>query len=162
MRMLSIDWGYCVETRQTRHLLRVATKSTRVAVIKAFFLWPPGLMPVTICFTVYERGSMHVRHDRPQFHRRPDRTRIRAPRPPRQRSPLGPAQAVPKVPASGKERRRMLKAAVHRLSRLVNAPCAGLVGLNETSLFAIIKDRLGFGWGSGAGEARRLARKVMR
>lgn len=69
---------------------------------------------------------------------------------------------APKEPRSGKERRRLLKATTHRLARLIGKPCAVLAKSEADDLFMLIRSRLGGGIGSGAGEAGRLARKLIR
>jgi len=84
------------------------------------------------------------------------------PRPqPKQRA-SGPATVAPKAPKNNRERRRMLKATLHRLSRLVGVQCAILVKTDRDTLFNLIQTRLGNRRYSGAGEAIRLAKKIVR
>jgi len=56
----------------------------------------------------------------------------------------------------------MLKATNHRLARLLRSSCAALQKMDSDTIFALIRTRLGTGYCCGAGEARRLAKKVLR
>jgi len=56
----------------------------------------------------------------------------------------------------------MLKATLHRLSRLIGVRCAILVKADRDTLFNMIQTRLGNRRYSGAGEAIRLAKKIVR
>ena len=99
-------------------------------------------------------------NDRP----RDNRPRRPAP-PPRPQRPKGPAILAPKEPASGKKRRRMLKAAAWRLARIVRASPASLMTMEIGQIEDLIETscpvpvRHG---GSEVGEALRLAAKIER
>jgi len=56
----------------------------------------------------------------------------------------------------------MRKATTHRLARMLHTQCAKIVTLNGDELFLLIHTTLGEGYRTGAGEARRLARKILR
>ena len=95
------------------------------------------------------------------FERRPQ------PQRPVSRRPRGPAIIEPTEPTSGKDRRRMLKAVVWRLSRLVHAKPQTLLTATEV----ILRDLLERAFPppgprapriSGRGDAARLAAKLLR
>ena len=89
-----------------------------------------------------------------------------APRPAARRS-RGPAVFDPVKPVSGKQRRRMLKAAAWRLARLVHAKPATLMVAEEVKLQELLErafpppgpkaPRI-----AGRGNAERLAAKLLR
>ncbi|HEX4794041.1 MAG TPA: hypothetical protein VH370_09630 [Humisphaera sp.] len=98
-------------------------------------------------------GRAPFRQNRPQRPAPPPRVR---------KGPIGPSRPAAKAPASGKERRRMRKATTHRLARMLHTQCSKLVALNGDEMFLLIRTTLGEGYRTGAGEARRLARKLLR
>src|SRR5580765_7753130 len=105
------------------------------------------------------------RPSRPSF--RPARVQERPHRSPqrpptRTNRPRGNPRSAPKVPVSGKERRRMLKATTHRLAIMLGIRCSEIIASGAEELFAMIGTQLGNGYGSGAGEARRLVMKLTR
>ncbi len=94
---------------------------------------------------------------------RPPQRGYRPPPPPRRNRPAGPTIIAPKLPASGKQKRRMLKAAAWRLAALLRmrpsavlAPDAvGLEKLVEAASSRVdLRGRIG--------DASRLAAKIVR
>ena len=89
------------------------------------------------------------------------RDRPPAPRPARPMHSQAPATFEPLEPASGKQRRRMLKAAAWRLARILHLrPADALKGLSqEPKIDAAFPDRI---ITERRGEAARLAAKIWR
>jgi hypothetical protein len=85
------------------------------------------------------------------------RGRPAPPMPARKR--VSPAPLHPKVPSSHAERRRMLKATLYRLSRLVRIPASRLKVMPLEEVAALV-DRVP--QHDQPGEARRLAAKLVR
>jgi hypothetical protein len=118
-----------------------------------------------------------MRQDRDQFRPKPrtagfnpntrpfsDRPRRSAP-PPRPRGPKGPAILAPKEPASGKQHRRMLRAAAWRLARIIHARPAALLGMEIPALQELFEQKCPkkvrhLGWQHGP--AMRLLEKIDR
>jgi hypothetical protein len=95
----------------------------------------------------------------------PQRPRRPAPPPPRPWRPKGPALISPKEPASGKQRRRMLRAAAWRLSKIVYARPAALLAMESEKLEELIElkcPRKLRSEGCQRGPALRLLEKVVR
>jgi hypothetical protein len=90
--------------------------------------------------------------------------RAAQPASPKPRKPPGPAIFAPNEPETGKQRRRVLKAAAWRLARLLACRPSKLLVTEETALQDLIKERYGGQkrQGSERGDAKRLANKMMR
>jgi hypothetical protein len=79
--------------------------------------------------------------------------------------PPGPATFAPKQPATGKERRRMLKAAAWRLSKIIHAAPAALLKMELSLIEDLIEQKCPqkkFSRGGQWGESMRLAAKLER
>ena len=104
-------------------------------------------------------------NDRPTPNRsnRPYRAPQRPAPPPRVRKPKGPSQIVAKKPASGKQRRRMLKAAAWRLAKQLHAKPSDIMASGVETLEQLIDARCEKRvYGSNRGDAFRLMEKILR
>jgi hypothetical protein len=78
--------------------------------------------------------------------------------------PPGPAIFAPKEPASGKQRRSMIKAAAWRLARLLACERSKLSVMEDVAMHDLIKERYSARKRSGGerGDATRLVNKIQR
>jgi hypothetical protein len=96
---------------------------------------------------------------------RPFPARPRRPEPDARPRVRKPPMIIPsKDPASGKERRRMLKAAAWRLARIVHSKPAALVAMGLPDLLELIDKKCGrvHTYGGDRGDALRLTAKIKR
>jgi hypothetical protein len=79
--------------------------------------------------------------------------------------PAGPAVFEAKKPASGKQRRRMLKAAAWRMAKVIHAKPASLLAMKVATLEDLIEQKCPprkLHQRSGRGEMMRLLAKIAR
>jgi hypothetical protein len=89
----------------------------------------------------------------------PNRSNVPAHGSRRSRVP-GSATKPPKIPKSGKECRRMIKAACHRLSVILKIKASTILKSEEP--FVLVMDKIKPGRNSERGPALSLARKIVR
>jgi len=100
---------------------------------------------------------------RPNSSRPPQRGYRQPAPPPRRRGPAGPTTIAPKLPATGKQRRRMLKAAAWRLAALLRMRPSAVLAPDAVGLEKLVEQASSRVELRGRiGDASRLAAKIVR